>query len=461
MMDIVSRLEGVVGKHRVVKDPRELKNLSKDRSFFVGNAAAAAVRPRSAAQVSRIMRLCNELGVGVVVHGAGSSLTGSSVVYGPAIVIDMSDMCRLLELHLDDGYVVVETGMVIGELNRRLARYGYFYPPDPASSAFASIGGSISTNAGGLRAVMYGSTREWVMGLEAVLPSGETIRTGRRTVKKSAGYDLTSLIVGSEGTLCVVTKAILKVVRKPEAVGRLVAYYRNPGDAVSAVLRMKRAGLPLMVAEFLDSSAIRLVEEHGGVDFPKGTEGMLMIDVCTTRDSLGRILGEAEIAIRRNALEVYQASNKKGMEKLYKARRMLYEIAHRIAEESGKEIMVSDVVVPVSELPKALKEIRATIARRRLHAELFCHIGDGNIHVNVTAGHEELGKVSKSMEEFALIALRHGGSVSGEHGIGVEKKRLFIEELERNGSVAALEKMRQVKKAFDPKGILNRGKIFD
>lgn len=462
MMEIASELGKIVGTGNVLSSKAELEPFLRDKSHFIGNEPLAVVRPVNVQHVSMVMKFCNRHRINVVVRGGGSSLTGSSVPIKNSVVLDMAYFSKILEIRIEDQYVVVEPEVVLDYLNGRLAKLDYFYPPEPASSAFATVGGTISTNAGGMRGVRYGSTKEWVLGLELVLPTGEIIQTGGRTLKRSVGYDLTSLVVGSEGTLGVVTKAVLKIIPEPRAAGRIVAYYKKIGDAVSSAAKLKVMRIPLISAELLDRSSIDLIRKYGGISFHKSVNCVLMVDVASTDESLEKTLQSTESVLKRsNSIGIIESRFGKELDRLYRARRNLFEIAFELAIRTQRVVFISDSVVPPSELPKVIQEINKAVGKSGLESQLFSHIGDGNVHVNILSKKSETKKVKALLKVIAEIALEHKGSVSGEHGIGLEKKDLLIEELEKRDSLIELDMMKKIKKIFDPNGILNKGKIFD
>lgn len=462
MMDTVSELGKIVGIENVLSSKADMVPFLRDKSHFIGAEPIAVARPMNVQHVSKIMKFCNKHKINVVIRGGGSSLTGSSVPTKNSIVLDMVYFSKILEIHLEDQYVIVEPEVVLDYLNGRLSKLNYFYPPEPASSGFATVGGTISTNAGGIRAVRYGSTKEWVLGLELVLPTGEVIQVGGKTLKRSVGYDFTSLIVGSEGTLGVVTKAILKIIPNSDASGRIIAYYKRIDDAVGAVSKLKTMGIPLLSAELLDKSSIDLIRKYGGVTFNEDADCVLMINLTSTKESLERELERSESILKKsNSIGIIVPKSGKELDRFYRARRNLFEIAFELAERTGRLIFISDAVVPTSELPQAIQKIRRSVRKSGLESQLFSHIGDGNIHVNILSKKSEMKKVEALMKSIAEIALDHKGSVSGEHGIGLEKKGLLIEELKKRDSMIELGMMKKIKKVFDPNGILNKGKIFD
>ncbi len=463
-MDLVSALKKAGFRH-VTGEKKIIDELSRDKSPIVGSTPLAIVWPSGTAQISKLMRLCDSGKIGVTVRGAGSALTGSSVPIGKSIILDMRHLGSILEINIHDKYVVVEPGVILGDLNRKLAKYGYFYPPDPGSSGFATIGGTISTNAGGLRAVRYGTTKDWLLGLEVVLPNGKVIKTGGRVLKRSIGYDLTGLFVASEGTLGVITKAILKICPMPEKVALVVGYYKRISDAGKVIAELNGKGVELLAAEFLDREAMGIMAGGKRLKLPDNAEYMLFVEIGTSAESLSRISAEVQHAFRKyGASGIEVAASKEKIERLYAARKNIFTVMKKSADIAKKSLMIADSVVPISELPDSLVEMEKVRKRHSLQVVLFGHIGDGNIHANIVYDKSEAGEVAEMdeiQEEFARIAIKHGGSVSGEHGIGIAKKALLKEEFAARGTLESLVLMKKIKSVFDPNGILNRGKIFD
>lgn len=462
-MDFLEALQKSIGAHSVKAGKSENPKYLKDESYLTGPKPLAIAFPKNTNDIEKILRICNKYKIKVVVRGGGSSLTGSSIPTSRSIVVDMSGFSKILETHVEDEYVIVEPGVTLDMLNHHLSKLNYFYPPDPASSAFATIGGTISTNAGGLRALTYGTTKEWVLGLEVVLPNGQTIWTGSRTTKRSIGYDLTALIVGSEGTLCVVTKAILKIWPKPEAVGRIMSYYTTMEDAAVALGELKKRGTIPLSSEFMDRPSMQLMHEYMEISFPKDAKYAMLVDIAGNREAIPRLLQSSEKILSKNgAISIKLSTSRPEMEKMYNARKYLFNATVKKAEKQNKSVIIADIVVPSSELSETLYEMEKEIKKQELEVILFGHIGDGNIHGNIIADmHRQSKKIEKLQTTFGNIALRHKGSVSGEHGIGLTKKELLIKEMKSRKSEYSIELMREIKKVFDPKGILNKGKIFD
>ncbi len=276
-MDIIGKLSKILDKDSLLTKKEELIPYSRDASFFQGALPLAVAIPNNVKQLSEIMKICYDEEVPVYVRGGGSSLTGSSVPLENSIVISMMKFDKILELDTVSRYVVAEAGVRLENLNAYLGKYGYFYPPDPASSIASTVGGTLSTNAGGLRAVMYGATKEWVLGMEVVLPNGEIAQFGGKVLKRSLGYDLTALMIGSEGTLAIITKAILKIATKPKKLGRILAYYDSIEKAGEAVAKIKEEGFTPLIAEFMDKVAMESIKKAKGISYPENSNVMLII----------------------------------------------------------------------------------------------------------------------------------------------------------------------------------------
>jgi glycolate oxidase len=463
-MTLLEELRKICGKDVLTKK-EELLPYMRDASYFNGKLPDAVVIATSAEEISRVMKICNELKTPVTIRGGGSALTGSSVPDNGGVVISLARMNRILETRPSDNVVVAEAGMRLDELNVQLNKTGFFYPPDPASSMSATVGGTICTNAGGLRAATYGTTKEWVLGLQVVLPTGEIIETGGYTLKRSKGYDLTGLMIGSEGTLGVITKAILKIWPLPEEIGRILAYFQDIKATGHAVSELKARGVIPYIAEFMDRMSMDSITRTKGMKFPQEAQYLLLVDIASSPESLDRLLESAAGIIRDSKpISLITTKDKAEMQRMYEARKGLYSSSLSQRDSPEQTVVIGDVVVPVSELPDTLEEFRKAADDHRLKVVFFGHIGDGNVHANILADMSS-EEVRKRVDDFQLsigrIALNHGGSVSAEHGIGIEKKELLKMELSARNSEFTVEIMRKLRTAFDPNNILNRGKIFD
>jgi glycolate oxidase len=453
-MDVVAELRRALGAGRVLTAKEDLIPYSRDASYFEGPLPLAVAIPGTAEEAAEVLRIADEAGIPVVPRGGGTSVTGSSIPVEGGIVLSTRGLGGVRDVMPEDGYAIAGAGTPLGELDELLSRLGFMYPPDPSSSSAATVGGSIATNAGGLRGVSYGNTRCWVMGLRVALPGGRLLWVGGRALKRSAGYDLVSLFVGSEGTLGVITEAILRIAPRPEAVGRAVAYYGEMEAAASAVAELKRRGLPLLTAEFADGPSLRAIEESFGIRAPEGAEYMLMVDVASTRESLRRHLYEVGAVLSRSSLSVELTADPARIDELTRARRGLYP-ALLGRRAPGQLVISMDVAVPPSELAAAMEEVRSASRSAGFEAIIAGHVGDGNFHPTIYVYPSAMDRARDLILEVGRIALRHGGSVSAEHGIGLEKRELLAEE-----AGAWLEAMRSIKAIFDPNGIMNRGKVL-
>ncbi len=463
-MALLEDLKSALGNNLLTRK-EQLIPYRTDASYFQGNDPVAVALPDSVEQVSDTLKICQKYSVSVVVRGGGTSLTGSSIPLEDSIVLSMAKFDHILEVKPEDRYAIAEPGVRLDALNEYLSRFRHFYPPDPASSLAATVGGSISTNAGGLRAATYGTTRNWILGLEVVLPNGEVINVGGKVLKRTAGYDLTALFVGAEGTLGVITKAILKIWPLPEAKGRILAYYDEIGNVGRAISSMKARGITPEIAEFLDRITMDSLEKTRGMEFPERARYLLIVDIAAPRESLQRQLQDAaEVMKEFSPLDLRVTTDPQEMSRIYEARKGAY--ASLLSERSSmsERVVIGDIVVPASRLPEALKDSESKVNEHGLKVALFGHIADGNIHANIYAdvsNREQMKKVDEFQIDFGRIALKYGGSVSAEHGIGIEKKELLEMEIRETGSPHVMELMKAIRKDFDPKGIMNRGKMFD
>ncbi len=449
---IVKELKNIVG-------PAHLSTASEDMVVYSYDATQrealpwAVARPASAQEVSEILRLANRELFPVVPRGAGTGMSGGSIPVHGGLVLSLERMNRILEVDDENLVAVVEPGVVTGELQREVEARGLFYPPDPASNQFCTIGGNVAECAGGLRAVKYGVTKDYVLGLEVVLPTGEIIRTGARTAKSVAGYDLTKLIVGSEGTLGVATTVILRLLPLPESVRTISAFFSTIEGAATAVAKIIASRIIPRALEFVDRHALRAVENYLKEDIAGGAVAMLLVEVDGAADSTAReIQMIAEIMTRAGAALVKKAETDAEREQLWKARRSISPALYTIKPKKVNE----DIVVPRSRIPDILREIEEIAKRYDLLIVNFGHAGDGNIHTNIMIDEADKPRAESAVKEILESTLRMGGSISGEHGIGLSKAAYLPMEV----GPAALAAMKHIKQALDPNNILNPGKIF-
>lgn len=405
--------------------------------------------------VVKVMQYASEHDIPVIPRGAGSGMTGGSVPSRGSIVLSTEKMNRILEINREDQTVLVEPGVINGRLQRELERHGLFYPPDPSSLNFCTIGGNVAENAGGARALKYGVTRDYVIGLEAVLPDGRIITTGVKTAKGVVGYDLTRLLVGSEGTLAMITKIRLKVLPLPEDVITLLALFHELEPAGESVQRIIAEGILPRTLEFLDAETIHAVENYKTIGLPGGTEAMLLIELDGAPSVITRDAERISAICEKLGGEIIMAENEIARMKLWEARRAISPALFHISPTKINE----DIVVPRSRLAEMLKKLKTLSESTGIRIVNFGHAGDGNIHVNLMVDRtkkKEYEKAQKLVEEIFRITLELGGTISGEHGVGLTKQKYISMEIHP----AEIEIMKKIKQAFDPKNLLNPGKIF-
>jgi glycolate oxidase len=416
---------------------------------------SAVVWPEHTEDVVKIMKYAYESGISIVPRGAGTGMTGGGVPVTGAVVLSLEKMNRMLEVDSENLSVLCEPGMINGRLQRDLERRGLFYPPDPASMNFCTIGGNVAENAGGPRAIKYGVTRDYVMEIEAVLPSGKILTTGVRTPKGVVGYDLTRLFVGSEGTLSVFTKIRLKILPGPEEVITLLAMFNKPepsGRAVSDIIASKIIPRTL---EFMDREAIKAVEHFKPVGLPREAEAVLLIELDGYPSTIIKEAEKVADICRHLGAEVSMAEDEDARDKLWEARRAVSPALYHISPTKINE----DIVVPRNKISDMLKRLRRLSEESGIKIVNFGHAGDGNIHVNIMVDKNNKEEYTKGVELVRQVfqeTLELGGTLSGEHGVGLTKAPYIGMEISETG----LSIMKSIKQVFDPKNILNPGKIF-
>jgi len=440
----------------VLDDPGTLDAHAAD-AFGVGHRPEVVVRPADTSEVSFVARQCQTAGVPLVVRGAGTGYTGGAVPLAGGVVLSMARFDRILTIDEDNLIAVVQPAVITADLQRAVEARGLFYPPDPASLESCSIGGNVAECAGGPRAFKYGVTKRYVLSLEAVLPTGEVIRTGSKAVKNVVGYDLTQLLVGSEGTLAIVTEATLRLVPLPPARAALSAWFADVTAAVNGVSAIIRAGVVPAALELVDEPSLRAVEAYMGESLvPAGAAALVVIECDGMPAGVEEEVDRVQVAVgAAGAVAVVRARDEAERERVWFLRRQL----SFSLRATGAHKINHDVVVPRGRVPALFDEVERLRGAYGLTFACFGHAGDGNIHVNILIDHTDPDQraraASAERELFArVVALE--GSISGEHGIGFTKAKHL--DLELSPEVITL--MQRVKAAFDPAGILNPGKIF-
>jgi glycolate oxidase len=429
---------------------------SYDASIAPPSLPYAVAWPRTADDVVRILRHAAEHDLAVIPRGAGTGMAGASIptVTG-SIVLSLERMRKILEIDTKNLHVVVEPGVINGDLQRELEFHGFFYPPDPASMAISTIGGNVATNAGGPRAVKYGVTRQYVMGMEAVLADGSMLDVGGKVQKRVVGYSLKDLLIGSEGTLAVATKIRLKVLPLPDDVMTLLVSFHELEAAGAAVAKIIAAKVIPRAVEFIDRSALDVVEAYKPTGLPKDCEAVLLIELdgypATIRKEAERV---ASVCSSLGG-DITVAEDRFAREQLWEARRALSPALRNLNRRKINE----DIVVPLDQLTFALKELRRLSEKSGIPIISFGHAGDGNIHVNIMIEKDNPYEYQRGLSlvrEIFEMTIAAGGAISGEHGIGILKEPYIEMELKEQ----ELALMRSIRQIFDPKGTLNPGKIF-
>jgi glycolate oxidase len=453
--DLVLRIEKIVGKENVLSSREDLITYGYDATNLEV-MPELVVFPGATKEVSQLLQLANEHPFPVVPRGMGTGFSGGSVPVRGGIVSVMTRFNRIIEIDEENLIAAVEPGVITADFQKEVEKRGLYYPPDPASQLYCTLGGNVAECAGGPRAVKYGVTKDYVLGLEVVLPTGEIINTGVRTMKGVVGYDLTKTIVGSEGTLGIVTKIILRLIPMPEERKTLMVVFRTVEDAAAAVSKIISAKIIPSMLEFMDNASICCVEDYLQIGLPREAGAILLIEVDGDREILPKYVDKIDrITSGLNRFEMKVASNAQETELLYKARKALSPASYRLNPVKIAE----DITVPRNQIAAFIKEARKIAGDKGLKIINFGHAGDGNIHTSLMIDDRKEGEKERAeiaVKEIFELTLRLGGTLSGEHGVGLTKAPYIHMEL----SPEAIGVMKKIKKALDPNGVLNPGKIF-
>jgi glycolate oxidase len=457
MTPLVTELTSILDAKRVLHEREHLLTYGFDGTAALSGEAGVVVFPETTEEVARIVRYAAREKIPVVTRGSGTGLSGGSIPTPEGIVLCLVKMDRILELDERNLTILVEAGAITQKIFEAADRVGLLYPPDPGSMKISTIGGNVAENSGGLRGLKYGITRDYVMGMEVVLANGDIVWLGNKCVKDVAGYSMKDVFIGSEGTLGLITKVLLKLVPRPPAKKTLLATFAQmdaAADTVSAIIAAKIIPCTL---EFLDRITIKCVEDYAEIGLPLDAEAILFMET----DGHPAVIAEQaqqmeEIARRCGALHVQIAKDSDEAARLATARRSAFSALARVSPTT----ILEDATVPRSELTKMIRFIQEVGARHRLRIGTFGHMGDGNLHPTFLTderNHEEMERVEIAMQEIFDYAISLGGTITGEHGVGLAKKK-FLPKAIGN---ASLDLLRQLKRTLDPDGILNPGKIFD
>jgi glycolate oxidase len=452
---IIKELAGIVGPDHLLTTPEERWTYAYDATDRAA-MPDAVVFPGTAAEIAAIVRLANEHRFPVVPRGAGTGRSGGSVPIEGGVVVVLTRLNRIIEISRDDLVAVVEPGVILTRLKQAVEAEGLYYPPDPASADFCTIGGNVAECAGGAVAVQYGVTRDYVLGLEVVLPTGEIIIAGTRTMKGVVGYDLTRLFLGSEGTLGIITRITLRLVSKPPARQTLAAGFATLEKAAQAVSLILTSGLAPTALEFMDQITLSCVKEMLPFELPEATTALLLMAVDgQPQDVEERAARMARFCEAQGAGLVLRARTPEEAEGLWRARKVISPALLKVKPHKVSE----DVAVPLGAIPALISALQEIARRRGLIIPSYGHAGDGNIHVNVLYDRQVPGEreaVHSTVEDIFTVVRQLNGTLSGEHGIGLTKAPYLGMEL----SPAAMALQQRIKAAFDPHHIMNPGKIF-
>lgn len=420
------------------------------REDFVNFKATplAVLYPRSEADVVKIVTFARTRGIPIVPWGAGSSLTGAVSCDG-CLMVDMKYMSSILEINEVDWYVRVQPGVNLGKLNEELNKRGFFFPPDPASFFLCTVGGAVANSSGGMRGVRYGTFRDWVLALRVVLPTGEVVRVGEPFRKNRAGYDLVHLFVGSEGTLGIITEVWLRIVPLPrQRIVSLMGYAPDLDSVAGVIVDMRKAGILPEIAEYIDREVVRAMNSQLNANLRESEGGILLLRV--EEQDLNTMSG----ILKKWGVDG-RALTEEEWEKVYSLRAQSALALKAIA----KSMYVEDIVVPVSRLIEGVKKLRELESKYGVKMPVIAHIGDGNLHPNILLERSE--NADKIFEDVARLAIDLGGSVSGEHGIGVQKAKVMGEQVIAHGGKKVLEIMMGIKKLVDPYSVMNPKKYVE
>jgi glycolate oxidase len=451
----IDEIRTIIATGRVLTDESDRYSYSFDASFGT-YLPDIVVQTKDVKEIAELVKFANRELVPISPRGQSTSLSGGPLPVKGGIVLDLSVMRDILEIDEEDLVAIVSPGVLTAEIHKAADKKGFLYPPDPSSSHVSTIGGNLAENSGGPRGLKYGVTKDYVIGLEVITPQGEIIQTGGRTVKNVTGYDLTKLIVGSEGTLGIITKAILRLIPKPPASKTVMAIFDNLVDAGRAISKVLSSGILPSKMELMDQASIMAVENYEPTGLPLDAEALILIELdghpAAVSDEAEQV---SAVCLAIGAREVRIPQTQAEMDEVWRARKLVSPAIARIKPTKISE----DITVPRSQIPEMCRRLQEIRQKYQVHLVVFGHAGDGNLHPNIVCDktdQEEMQRVEQAVTEIFETAVKLGGTLSGEHGIGNMKSPFMEMEL----GVAGLDMMKRIKHAWDPNNIMNPGKIF-
>lgn len=452
---ILEEISAIIPQERIFLELQERYSYSFDASFGQ-HLPEIVIQPNDAQEISLLLKLANKYLIPVYPRGSGTSLSGGPLPVEGGMVLDLSRLNKKLIIDRENLLAIVSPGVITGDIHKKAEEVGLFYPPDPSSSHVSTIGGNLLENSSGPKGLKYGTTKEYVIGLEVVTPTGEIIRTGGKTVKNVTGYDLTRLIVGSEGTLAIVTEAILRLIPKPQARKTLLATFGSVIDSGYAITNILSSGILPAAMELMDNACIRAVEHFKPCGLPVEAEALIIIEVDGHPLAIEEEISKCEdICNEQGATNVRVAQNEVERDEIWNARKMVSPAITQL----GPTKISEDATVPRSQIPAMMERLNQIRQKYKLNLVVFGHAGDGNLHPNIITDKrniEEMKRAEDAISEIFEAAVSLGGTLSGEHGIGNMKAPYMEMELGKEG----LMMMKKIKDAWDPNQILNPGKIF-
>jgi len=452
---LIKEFENLIGRENVLTSEADRQNYAYDATPYVPCVPALVLRPTQTGTLGKLLKLCYENDMPISVRGSGTNLSGGVVPEnGNGVVILTNALNRILEINTEDCYAVAEPGVVTAQFANAVAKAGLFYPPDPGSMSVSTLGGNVAENAGGLRGLKYGVTKDYVMGIEFYDTDGELVKTGSRTVKCATGYNLAGLMAGSEGTVGIMSKLIMKIVPPPKASQAMKAIFRSTQAAAEAVAGIIAAHVVPCTMEYLDNVTLNKIEDFKGIGLPRDAAALLLIEVDGHPEQVKEETAAVCAVLERCGGEIQLATNAAEKNKVWEARRLALSALSRVKPNC----VLEDATVPRSKLPAIFKAFDDIAAKYRLNMGVFGHAGDGNMHPTFMCDmrdKDEWDRVEKAVEEIFDHALALGGTLTGEHGTGITKSRWLSKET----SEGTLAFCRKIRRAVDPKGLMNSSKI--